>query len=620
MAYEKVKRNRYYDPPSEFPHSSRNHAEDQQEFHIPMHRMHNSNLHDWGIARGLEVSGTIGGTEIVVNPGVAIDGNGQLISLSSVGHGYVGSEHPDVSYNVNDEKTTPVHLGTGSHVGQTVYVTIQFAEIMRPSEGSGGRMEQVPWLRLQPVSGTGAYVDDGTSIILAIAEINASGNLAALKAEDGILPYRRRLIGETIEELRIQRSEKVGNSVEETPSGKIGPGTGGGLQITVPNSGDGISFIKEGGGNFSNLEVRANNVVAKDSAGREALKLDANGAAALTIGTNGNEGNLIVKDGSGREVMKFDGNSAALYLGVNGNEGDIYIRNNSGDDTFKVDGNEGDIFVWRKIGGVRREVMKFDASHAALYIGSQGNEGDIFVRDGAGREVMHFDSNYAALYLGAAGNEGDLIVKDNSGNESAKIDGNTGTMKMRKIDPYGNALDIDARYVHIHGWDLMLDGRSGGNKRALVDYTNKLIINYANDYANGVDVDSRLRTKVDGIYRTLGGNPTRYVTYRFLYADDGTTTQEVNLGSSRRFTAFTSIIGMDPRHDFDRGDAFAVDVYTIDGNRTGTWICDGRHFGASGSTSNIHSPAYTGYGQRIIFRARSFQDASVFAIGVVFYE
>ena len=89
MAYEKIKRNRYYDPPSEFPHSSRNHAEDQQEFYIPMHRMHNSNLHDRGIARGLEVSGTIGGTEVVVNPGVAIDGNGQLSGarkISAVSH------------------------------------------------------------------------------------------------------------------------------------------------------------------------------------------------------------------------------------------------------------------------------------------------------------------------------------------------------------------------------------------------------------------------------------------------------------------------------------------------------------------------------------------------------
>lgn len=166
---------------------------------------------------------------------------------------------------------------------------------------------------------------------------------------------------------------------------------------------------------------------------REVMKFNAK-YGALYLGSEGNEGDLIVRDGAGREVMHFDSNYAALYLGAAGNEGDIIIRNNAGEDTFKVDGDEGDIFVWRKIGGVRREVMKFDASHAALYIGSEGNEGDFIVRDGAGRNVMHFDSNYAALYVGAAGNEGDVIVRDNAGSERIRLDGNTGDIKLTGAD------------------------------------------------------------------------------------------------------------------------------------------------------------------------------------------
>ncbi len=440
MAYEKVKRNRYFDPPFEFPHTSRNHAEDQQEFHRPLTRMHNAHAHDWGIAEGLEVSGAIGGTEVVIEPGVALNGQGELISLSPDGQGDIGSNPPGGQHNA---VSVPVQLGLGSHAGQTVYVTIQFSEILRPAEGSGGRMEQVPWVRFQPVSGAGAYVDDGASVILAIVDINAAGNLTALRAEDSAVTYGRRVIGQSLKELRIQRSTKVGNSVEETTSGKIGPGVGGGLRLTVLNSGDGVSIAKEDGGNFANLELRANTVVAKDAAGREALSFNA-ASAALTIGTDGNEGDLMVKDGAGRQVMRFDG-------------------------------------------------------------------------------------QYAALYIGANGNEGDLIVRDSAGAESARIDGNTGKLNIKRIDPYGHALDIDARFVRIHGWDLVLDGRSGGNKRALVDNNNRLVINWANDYANGVDIGKlHLQDHIKSNFWEARGewNPGRRAWHTFYEQNTGLNASE----------------------------------------------------------------------------------------------
>ena len=193
----------------------------------------------------------------------------------------------------------------------------------------------------------------------------------------------------------------------------IGPGVPGTVRISID-------------GNEGDIRIR-------DSAGREVLFFDAS-HAALYIGSQGNEGDLIIKDSQGRDVFHFDSNYAAFYVGAAGNEGDIIIRNNAGDDTFKFDGNEGDIFVWRKIGGVNREVMKFDASHAALYIGSQDNEGDLIIKDGQGRDVFHFDSNYAALYVGANGNEGDIIVRDGAGNERIRLDGNQGDIRLQNAD------------------------------------------------------------------------------------------------------------------------------------------------------------------------------------------
>ena len=57
MSAELVKRSQYFNPPStECPHSSRNHFEDWEEFHLPMARMHHVALHGRGVATGLAVS------------------------------------------------------------------------------------------------------------------------------------------------------------------------------------------------------------------------------------------------------------------------------------------------------------------------------------------------------------------------------------------------------------------------------------------------------------------------------------------------------------------------------------------------------------------------------------
>jgi hypothetical protein len=119
----------------------------------------------------------------------------------------------------------------------------------------------------------------------------------------------------------------------------------------------------------------------------------------------------------------------------------------------------------------------------------------------------------------------------------------------------------------------------------------------------------------------ITGNPARKVSAVWLFADDGTDTVEIDLGVTRQVFAHTAMVGMDPRHDHDHGDAFAVDIFRIDDAIvSGHFISGGAHFGSPGSNSNIKYPTYYGLARKIQFRARSFQDASVFAIGVVYWE
>jgi hypothetical protein len=139
--------------------------------------------------------------------------------------------------------------------------------------------------------------------------------------------------------------------------------------------------------------------------------------------------------------------------------------------------------------GDGRESVTIDTQIGNITAGTQGVDGDILVKDSANRLIITLDSHDAALVVGASGKEGDILVKDNAGQDSVRADGNTGTVFLRRTAPAsGNAIDVDATFLRVHGWDLMLDGRSGGNKRALVDLGNRLAVNYATDYANGVDI------------------------------------------------------------------------------------------------------------------------------------
>src|ERR671924_1914464 len=124
MEFEALQRTDYPDRP-ESTHTDRDHFRDFRDYHLPLARMHHAHLHHWGIARGLEVRGTLGGDTIVVQPGVAIDEQGQLIIL-----------------------TEEVSLITNNFLTSALYATLKFAEARGPDE----RLAQVPEVRLQTVS------------------------------------------------------------------------------------------------------------------------------------------------------------------------------------------------------------------------------------------------------------------------------------------------------------------------------------------------------------------------------------------------------------------------------------------------------------------------------------
>jgi hypothetical protein len=193
MSAEPVKRSQYFSPPTtECPHSSRNHFDDWEEFHLPMARMHHVALHGRGVASGLEVSVQDAGTQIEVGPGVAVDGKGELIALSAAGQAEVGVEQPGESGQQIDP---PFRLGIGGREAGTYYLCIQFAQALRFGEGSCGKLEQTPMLRLLPTAGDVTSIEAGEAIVLAIVEVDAAG-IATVRDRAEALPYRRQLVGQ----------------------------------------------------------------------------------------------------------------------------------------------------------------------------------------------------------------------------------------------------------------------------------------------------------------------------------------------------------------------------------------------------------------------------------------
>ncbi len=160
-----------------------------------------------------------------------------------------------------------------------------------------------------------------------------------------------------------------------------------------------------------------------------------------------------------------------LQVGVT-NAGDaILLAKDDGNQCARVETRAG-LVVCKDSAG--REVIHIDANNAWLRVGAQGNEGDIIVHDQNGNPAMLFDSSGGALNIGTSKNSGHVIVRDLASNPGVLLDGAASRVTTNNLNALGdrNAIDANVRFFRIHGWDLILDGRSGGNKRALVDNNN----------------------------------------------------------------------------------------------------------------------------------------------------
>jgi hypothetical protein len=102
-----------------------------------------------------------------------------------------------------------------------------------------------------------------------------------------------------------------------------------------------------------------------------------------------------------------------------------------------------------------------------------------------------------------------------------------------------------------------------------------------------------------------------------LESTGGSDVVTVDLRRAVSLLAWGQVTMIDSRSDFDRDNAWAVEVFMVDGDRPGPYIFGGRHWGSDGAPSNVYTGAWAGRAQTVTFRlsVAHMQDLEVFGTG-----
>jgi hypothetical protein len=271
--------------------------------------------------------------------------------------------------------------------------------------------------------------------------------------------------------------------------------------------------------------------------------------------------------------------------------------------------------------------INLNGAEATIFVGAPGNYGDVLVSDGAGHMAVSLVGDTGHVIVGGPTLNGQVRVKNAGAVDTMTLNGANGAAVVQRVSAFANnTVDVDGFYFHVHAADLALDGRSGQNNRALVDWGDELIINFAGDYHKGVQVDSNLT--VECVLMDSGGTPLmaspvrKAMTFNLLSGSSdfssghgNVATLTIDLGKTTNFTAFTFFDYIQNYVSFTYHASAVAEIFQIDGAPTAI-------VGQGGPLGNCFTPVVTnGTGRTIGFRARTAQDSiEIQATIVVFFE
>ena len=134
--------------------------------------------------------------------------------------------------------------------------------------------------------------------------------------------------------------------------------------------------------------------------------------------------------------------------------------------------------------------IQLNGAEATIRVGAHGNYGDVLVYDNAANLTVSLVGDTGHVIVGGSQVAGEVRMFNAGASETMTLEGSNGAAVVQHLQAFQNGLiDVDTTFLHVHGTDLCLDGRSHKNNRALVDWGNQLVINFNHDYGNGVVIN-----------------------------------------------------------------------------------------------------------------------------------
>ena len=201
---------------------------------------------------------------------------------------------------------------------------------------------------------------------------------------------------------------------------------------------DSADISAGGAGRGGDLKVR-------DDAGVTKIHLDAGGAEGLFIelatATVKLKGDGSVVAGGTKTVGKLELRNTADKVSVSlggGDTGDLYLRNKTGVFTVALRSVEGEAAgIW--VGGSGQKgllTLRNAAGKDTVNLGG-GDTGDLYLRnkDGAFTVALRaVENEVAGMWIGGNGQEGQVVVRNAAGQDAIRLDGKAGDIVLANAD------------------------------------------------------------------------------------------------------------------------------------------------------------------------------------------
>jgi hypothetical protein len=202
---------------------------DMESYLLPAAQILASSLHTPGVADGLLVNATSGGTGLTISPGSALDSTGHLITVA-VGGFVVTDPSVDPGQIVN---VPTVAVGAGGVVLDTtgltgdLVLTLTWREVLEGQLANTPVLVHAPWVRLLGAADVPA---DGSQVVLAAVGLDAAGAVTTLSTGG------RRGCGGPTGRLELRRPNSSSGpplAIGDVPAAELQPRPGGGLDLNL---------------------------------------------------------------------------------------------------------------------------------------------------------------------------------------------------------------------------------------------------------------------------------------------------------------------------------------------------------------------------------------------------